>query len=303
MKVLVTGASGALARMVIERLLHKGHTIIGIDRRPWPDAPPGVEMLRADVRKRPAEDVFRTRRPQALIHMATVTHLTASLEERFRINLDGTRRLLEHCHDYGVRQAIFVGRHTVYGAAADAPLYRTEAHPPLAASTLPALADLVAADLFAGTAHWRWPDVATVVLRLVYTLGPSRRGTLSTFIGAQRVPTVMGFDPLFQLMHEHDAADAIVVALEKKARGIFNVAGPPPVPLSVLCRATERRRVPIPEPLFRFVNGRRGFPPLEPGAVNHVKYPIVISDEAFREATGFRHCFDEVQTMEAYVYD
>ena len=49
---------------------------------------------------------------------------------------------------------------------------------------------------------------------------------------------VMGFDPLFHFMHEDDSARAIVMALETKLRGVYNVAGPPPVPLSVLC---ERR--------------------------------------------------------------
>jgi UDP-glucose 4-epimerase len=300
MKVAITGLSGALARMVAERLLRHGHTIVGIDRRPWPDAPPGVEMHHADIRKRPAEDVFRTRRPDALIHMATVTHLSASFEERYRINLTGTQQIFEHCHAYGTRAAIFVGRHTVYGAAPDAPLYRTEEHPPLAMATLPDLADLVAADLFAATSQYRWPSVDMIVLRLVYTLGPSRRGTLAAYLGKPRVPTVLGFDPLFQFMHEHDAADAIALALEKRLRGIYNVAGPQPVPLSVLCRETGRVRVPVPEPLFGFVSGRPGFPELEAGAVNHIKYPIVVSGDAFVKATGFRHNFDEAQTMEAF---
>jgi UDP-glucose 4-epimerase len=299
-KVLITGISGALARMVTERLLRTGHTVLGLDRRPWPDAPRGVEIFTADIRKRPAEDVFRTRRPDAMIHMATVTHVSASAEERYRINLYGTRVIFDHCYRYGVKQAIFVGRHTVYGAAEDAPLYRTEAEPPLAASTFPDLADLVAADLFAGSALWRWPELTTTVLRIVYTLGPSRRGTLAAFLGKRRVPTVMGFDPLFQFMHEYDAADAIALALEQRARGVFNVAGPRPVPLSVLCRATGRTPVPIPEPLYERVLGRFGFAELPPGAVNHIKYPLVVDDAAFREATGFRFVYDEVTTMEGF---
>ena len=67
--------------------------------------------------------------------MATVTHLTARQKERYRINLGGTQTIFEHCHTYGVKQALFIGRHTVYGAAPDAPLYRTETEPPLATAT------------------------------------------------------------------------------------------------------------------------------------------------------------------------
>lgn len=300
MKVVVTGIAGALARMVAQRLVDEGHEVLGIDRRPWPDAPPGVTMCRADIRKRPAEDVFRRHRPDALIHMATVTHFSVGREERYRINLGGTRAVFEHCHAHGVKAAVFVGRHTVYGAAPDAPLYRTEAEPPLAVSTFPDLADLVAADLFAGSALWRWPGIDTAVLRLVYTLGPSRRGTLANYLSRSRVPTVLGFDPLFHFMHERDAARAIVLALEKRLRGIFNVAGPPPVPLSLLCRATGRTPVPLPEPLLPRVFGRFGFPRLPPESISHLKYPIVVDNRAFVGATGFAATFDEVQVMDAF---
>lgn len=300
MKVLITGISGKLGRLVADDLVEAGHEVCGIDRRPWPDAPRGVEMFEADIRKRPAEDVFRTERPDALIHMATVTHFTAGAEERYRINLRGTRTVFDHCHAYGVDHAIFVGRHTFYGAAPDSPLYHTEAEPPLAVSTFPELADLVAADLFAGSALWRYSEMNTTVLRLCYTLGPSQRGTLANYLKGPRVPTVLGFDPLYQFMHEQDAAGAICTALEHELRGVFNVAGPQPVPLSLLIKVTGRTLVPIPEPLFTRALGKFGFPELPEGATKHIKYPIVVDDSTFRRETGFSPTFDEIQTMEAF---
>ena len=300
MKVLITGISGSMGRAVARLLLDRNHTVLGIDRRPWPDAPKAIRVYHADTRKRPAEDVFRTQHPDAVIHMATVTHWGASREERYRINLGGTRAVFDHCHRYGVKQAIFVGRHTVYGAAPDTPLYRTEEDPPMAVSTFPDLADLVAADLYAGSALWRFPEITTAVLRLVYTLGPSRSGTLMRFIAGPRVPTVLGFDPLFQFMHEQDAERAIVLALEHKLRGVYNVAGPQPVPLSVLCRVTGRAAIPIPDLIYPHLLGTLGFPRLSAGALAHVKYPIVVKPDVFCAATDFEHEFDEVQAMESF---
>ena len=52
MKVLITGITGALGKMVAELLTARGHTVLGLDRRPWPDAPAGVTMFQADIRKR-----------------------------------------------------------------------------------------------------------------------------------------------------------------------------------------------------------------------------------------------------------
>ena len=300
MKVMVTGVAGHMGRLVAQLLHEQGHEVIGIDRRAWYHPPEGIRVYQADIRKRPAEDLFRTLRPDAVIHMATVTHLTHRSEDRYRINLKGTQSFFENCHRYGVKHVIFVGRHTYYGAAPDSPLYHTEAEPPMAVHTFPELSDLVAADLYAGATLWRHPEIDTAVLRCCYTLGPLKQGTLAAFIKGPRVPTVLGFDPLFQFLHEHDAARAIVVALTKKLRGVYNVAGPPPVPLSVVIREAGCSNLPIPEFLFRAMLGRFGLPQLPRGALEHVKYPVVIDASEFRDATGFQPAFDEDATMRAY---
>ncbi len=303
LKVLITGVGGGIGRMLAQRLLQEGWEVIGIDGRDWPDPPPGVLVVNAEIRKRAAEDVFRLHRPNAAVHLATVTHQEARHEERYRINLGGTQAFFEHCHTYGVERAVFVGRHTIYGAAPDAPLYRTEDEPPLAAATYPSLADLVSADLFAASALWRYPQIHTSVLRFAYTLGPSMRGTLAAYLGGrvgQRVPMIMGFDPLFQVMHEYDAVDAIFSALSQPLRGIFNVAGPPPLPLSTLCREVGRVPVSVPQLLYTSAARRLMRDPLPASALNHLKYPVVIDDRAFREATGFTHRLSEQKLLSAF---
>ncbi len=300
MKVLLTGVSGTLGRMVATRLAAEKHKVIGIDIRPWPDAPPGVTVQVVDVRKRAAEDVIRTSRPEVAVHMGTVTQFTAPTEERERINLDGTRRTFEYCHRYKVKHVVFVGRHTYYGASGDSPLYHTEDEPPMAVTRFPELTDLVAADLFAGSALWRYPDMKTTVLRMCYTLGPTKHGTLSTFLKGPMVPMVLGFDPLYQFMHEQDVVSAIVLAATSRVAGVFNVAGPQPVPLSLVIRVTGRTAVPLPEPIFRRLVGRFGLPKLTRGAMQHIKYPVIIDGGHFRKATGFQHQIDEIQAMEAF---
>jgi UDP-glucose 4-epimerase len=300
MRILIPGISGRLARQVALRLLGEGHEVIGIDRRPWPDAPAGVEMHNVDIRKRAAEDVFRKRRPQAVVHMATVTHLIEQTEERYRINLGGTRVVFDNSRAHGVEHVIFVGRHTYYGAGPESPLYHTEEEPPMAVSTFPELADLVAADLYACTALWRAPELCTTVLRLCYTLGRTGHGTLSEFLRGPRIPYVLGFDPLFQFMHEQDVVTAICLTLEKRIRGVYNVAGPQPVPLTTIIRAVGRSAIPLPELVFTAVLGRFGLPRLPPGALAHIKYPVVVDGAAFRAATGFKHAVDEEQAIREY---
>lgn len=300
MKVLVIGVGGALARLVALKLRGAGHSVIGLDRRPWWDAPKDIPVHEVDLRKRAAEDVFRRERPDCVVHMATVNALSASGEERARINMGGTRAVFEHSVAHGVQHIIFVGRHTYYGATADAPLYHTEHEPPSGIGHFPELADLVAADLYAANMLWREPSLTTTVLRLVYTLGPSKTGTLSSFLRGKRVPMVMGFDPLFQFLEEDDAARGIELAVEKRPRGIFNVCGPSPVPLGTIARETGRTVVPVPEPVLVRLLGHLGFPSLPRGALDHIKFPIVVDGAAYRAATGFVHGTDEVEALRRY---
>jgi UDP-glucose 4-epimerase len=293
MRVLILGISGGIARKLATRLLDAGHEVLGIDVRPWSSAPQGIEFHQMDVRKRSAEDIFRRRRPEAVVHMATVTALSIRGGERGRINLDGTKAVFDHCRDYGVKQVLFVGRHTFYGAAPDSPLYHSEDEPPRALEQVPELADLVTADLYAATALWRLPEITTAVLRLVYTMGAPGTGTLASFLRGRRVPMVLGYDPLFHVMQEEDVVTSIQLALEKRLRGIFNVAGPPPVPFSIIIRETGRTPVPLPGPLLARLLGRFGFPRMSVGTLDHIKYPIVVDNRRFLEATGFQYAHDE----------
>ena len=72
------------------------------------------------------------------------------------------------------------------------------------------------------------------------------------------------------------------------------------MPLSTLIHVTGRRRIPVPEPLLPRILGRFGLPRLPTGAMDHLKYPIVIDGARFVAETGFEADYDEVQTMEAF---
>ena len=116
------------------------------------------------------------------------------------------------------------------------------------------------------------------------------------------MPTILGFDPLFQFMHEHDVVRvASCIALDKRPRGVFNVAGPQPVPLSMRHpRDGAHDRAAAGVRCFTLALGRFGLPKLPPGALEHIKYPVIVDGSAFKKATGFVHQYDEKGAMKAY---
>jgi UDP-glucose 4-epimerase len=297
-RVLVEGASGGIGRQLVSRLLTEGCDVFGIDRRPWRGAP--IEIHRGDLRTRSAEQAFRAWRPDVVVHMEPAAPTFAEDDDRQGRLVEMTRAVFGYSRTSGASHCVFVGRHTYYGAGPSLPLFHVEDEPASEMHAFPRLADLVAADLVASNAIWRFPELTTTILRLCYTLGPTGHGTLGLYLRARRVPLVWGFDPLFQFMHEEDAVSAIMQAIEHRPRGVFNIAGPPPVPLSRIVRAAGRIPVQVPEFALAGMLGRFGLPELDRGSIAHLKYPVVVDARTFGAVTGFAHAHGAADTIRGF---
>ncbi|MGZ6131379.1 MAG: NAD-dependent epimerase/dehydratase family protein, partial [Myxococcaceae bacterium] len=103
--VVVTGLSGNLGR-TLTKLLHRTERIVGLDRRPFPGAPKDVELFQLDLRKKKAEDVFRTHDVKAVIHMGIMHDPRMSSEEHHSFNVVGTTRVLDAVAKYGVKKVV-----------------------------------------------------------------------------------------------------------------------------------------------------------------------------------------------------
>jgi NAD(P)-dependent dehydrogenase (short-subunit alcohol dehydrogenase family) len=72
MKVLVVGATGAVGRPLLPRLLSAGHEVIASARHRPPMLPPGVAFRELDLLQHgKVASVFRDVRPARIVHQAT----------------------------------------------------------------------------------------------------------------------------------------------------------------------------------------------------------------------------------------
>ena len=93
--------------------------------------------------------------------------------------------------------------------------------------------------MLASSFFWKQQSCETVILRPVHILGGVRNAP-SNYLRLPWVPTLLGFDPMVQVIHELDVVESIVRALTPGVRGIFNVVGPGEVPLSTILRELEQ---------------------------------------------------------------
>ncbi len=288
-KVLIAGISGGLGRLVALRLRER-FRVFGVDRLAWEGRPKDIQLARVDLRKRAFESVVRKERPQAVVHLGFVRHFRGDAAARHDTNILGTKALLDCCVRYGVEQLAVLSSGYVYGAFPENPFYLDEEHPLAATRSYPEIRDLVEVDAMASAFLWREPQVRTAVLRPVSTLGAGVHSLIRDYITRRRVPTVLGFDPMMQFIHESDVVEAVSRVLESEATGVFNVAGPGAVPASLAIRACGGAPVPLPEfairPIFRRLY-RAGLSPWPEGILDYMKYPLTLCGDRFAEATGF----------------
>jgi UDP-glucose 4-epimerase len=292
-KVLITGVAGGLGRLLARRLL-ENYEVCGADSVPWEGRPRSVSVHVVDLRKRGFEDVIRTELPTAIVHMGFVRDFRSDVRRRHDANLRGTKRLLDHCAHYGVQKLIVFSSGTVYGALHDNPFYMDEDRVLEASRSYPEIRDLVEVDALATTFLWRYPHIRTCVLRPVNVLGHYVRSMISEYLRLERQPTVLGFDPLMQFIHEQDVVEAIAVSLEHGLQGAFNLVGPGQVPLHTAIREVGGQAYPLPEFLFRPLIRQlfaRGMVPWPEGAIDYLKFPVTLSGRRFVEATNFRPLF------------
>jgi len=298
-KLLITGIAGGQGRLIARRVADS-FQIAGVDRVPWQGAPHNVRLHVVDLRKRKFEDVFRTERPDAVVHLAFVRHFRSDPEVRHEVNVLGTKKVLEYAIAQGVKRIVVVSSSYVYGALPDNPYYVDEDYPLNVSRTYPEVRDLAEVDQLVSAFLWRHPEVATTILRPVPILGYYTHSAIGRYLKQRYVPTIMGFNPMMQFIHEEDVAEAVALALQTGAHGVFNVAGPGSVPLKVAIRETGGTAVSLPETFARGVFGqlfRLGLYPTPPGAMDFLKYPCTIDGGRFARATGFTPLFSLEDTF------
>src|SRR5262249_36666827 len=156
---------------------------------------------------------FRAGDVRALIHLGLLHDPRATAEDHHSWNVGGTGRLLEYCQHYAIPKVVVLSSANVYGPRPDNSQFLTEDAPLMAGQAFPDMRDLIEVDMLACSFFWKAQPCDTVILRPVHILG-SVRNAPSNYLRLPYVPTILGFDPMVQVIHELDVVEALVLALK-----------------------------------------------------------------------------------------
>ncbi|MEV8636069.1 NAD-dependent epimerase/dehydratase family protein [Streptosporangium sp. NPDC051023] len=314
--VLVTGVSRHIGARVASVLAADPDIdrVIGVDTVPPPSlsrdggVPLGrTEFVRVDLRSPDIAQVIAAADIDTVVHMSLVSAPPRSggralMKEH---NVIGTMQLLGACQRSAtVRRVVVRSTTAVYGSSPHDPAVFTEDTEPGEPPGHGYAKDASEVEGYVRGFARRRADVVVSMLRFANFMGPGIDSPLTRYFTQPVVPTVLGFDPRLQFIHEDDAVEVLRRMALENHPGTFNVAGDGVLLLSQCAHRAGLPSLPIPSPAFRFMGdlvrgaGLGGFSSEQ---IRLMRYGRVVDTTRLVSALGWRPTFSTAAAFEDFV--
>jgi UDP-glucose 4-epimerase len=249
-RILITGLSSLWGGRLAQALERDSgvQAIIGVDT-----ADPRHELRRTEfVRVDTDHALLRRILSAAAIDTVIDTRLIADplsvpLARAHEVNVIGTRNVLIACGGSGspVRKVVFRSSAQFYGFHRDDPAFFTEemtrSRPPRGAIER----DIVEAEAAVAQFAAANPSTTVTTLRVADAIGGEVRASHLALLGLPIVPSILGFDPRWQFIHQDDVIGALAHAARHDIPGIYNAAGDGVLALSEVVSLLGKPLVPV----------------------------------------------------------
>jgi UDP-glucose 4-epimerase len=182
MKILITGAAGFIGSHLSQKYVMAGHTVYALDNLFNGNLNNIRTLLNKKNFKFIHDDICREQvyhelpsDLDAIIHLAAQIHVDRSIvnpKETFKINVEGTLKILEYCRMHDIKKILYASSSEIYGSAEYTPIdeyHRLSAKHPYGASK-------IAADRLCYTYNETY-DLGVDILRSFNSFGPRQKDT------------------------------------------------------------------------------------------------------------------------------
>lgn len=300
--LLVTGVAGfwgsrVAARLASEPKIH----VIGLDREPPKESIPGLDFVPADVRNPLLAELLAAEGVDTVCHLAFL-ETARPHEAAYELNVMGTSKVLEACAEAKVRKVVLKSSTAIYGARPSNSAFLAEDSALRGSQTWGTVRDLIDVEKFCQGFRRQAPDVQVTTLRFASIVGPTVDTPMTRFLKDPRTPSLLGFDPRMQIIHEDDVVEALVHAIKEDVRGVFNVAAKDVLPLNKMRGLASKPPIAVVHLLAYWGMGLRGDAgkrvkrhlPLEP---DYLRYPWVADLRRMQEELGFEPHYTAEDTV------
>ncbi len=244
-RVAVTGGSGHFGSNVIELLLADPEIerVICLDVVPPKITHNKLEFAKADVRDE-AGLVRLFEGVDTVVHLAFLISRYRPKELYEGINVEGSKNVCRAAIEAGVTQIVYASSVAVYGLIRDHPVPIVEDSPRVHQPDFSYNDAKWRVEDFLDTFEQQHPRLIITRLRMVSALGPGQESPIGNLLAKGYIPSTS--DVPWAIVWAEDVADALMLALKKRARGAFNLSTDEPMSAKDLARAAGMRSLRFP---------------------------------------------------------
>lgn len=318
--VAVTGASGYIGTRLLQELGPHLDKLVAFDSKPlippnskgvMNHAPTGewphdIATYQQDLTQ-PIDEALRHHGVTTLVHLAYIIKPGRNRREIDAVrqtNLSVLRRVLESCVEASVKHVIYLSSHTVYGAHKDNPIPLTEQAPLCPLPDFPYGYGKFLSEQVLQEFSKEHQNIKVTILRSCVVLGPTADNYITRAFFRPWLLGIRGYDPPLQFLHEDDLACILRTIIQRELPGVFNVAGEGVVYYRELVKTTHRKLVSLPAflayPLAQLTWELRVQRDSSSAGLDFIRYPIVVSTECLKKATGYQFQYTSREALTAY---
>ena len=307
--VLITGVARYLGAKLAALLAAEPgvERVIGVDVVPPRQDVGRTEFVRADIRNPIIAKVIASAHVDTVVHMSVIaTPFGAGGRTAMKeINVIGTMQLLAACQKApSLRKLVVKSTTAVYGSSSRDPALFSEGMEPKSQFRSGYGKDSTEVEGYVRGLGRRRPDIDITLLRFANFIGPRIDTPLTRYFSLPVVPTVLGFDPRTQFVHEDDGIEVLRRSVVDAHRGTFNVAGDGVLLLSQAIRRAGRVAVQIPSPAVSIVGSvfrRAGLVDFSPEQMEFLQFGRGVDTQRLHRDFGYTPRYTTLEAFDDFV--
>lgn len=307
MKVLITGSSGFLGRIMTDHLISGNTEVIGIDVKPRQVEPEGnFRFYSCSIEdKEKLQAIFQTEQPTHVLHFACTFNKVRNKKREHEIDITGSRNIQEISEKtLSVKQLIFSSSAVAYGGKKDNKTWISESDPLLPGVYSYGVNKKTIEKMY--FENTKRQDLHIVALRICLVIGPAYDKPRSVVSLLIKFPYLPGFtkNNRLQFLHTEDLTSLMgLILADKDISGIYNLA--PDSSSSVRELVPDKKYLNIP---YYFAKGlvwvfwHLRIMNLQPASIKDARYPVIIDPAKLISRYNYRFAYTTKEAFEHTVF-
>lgn len=287
--ILVTGAAGYIGSLALAALSNDSRvgTLVAYDKQES-SAPAPVVVVSGDITRDDITALLRQYAIDTVVHLASILKppIGAPADLAWRVDVEGTRRLLEACIATGVKHLVVTTSGAAYGYHADNPMWLSENAPIRGHDDFDYSRNKRQVEELLASYRLHHPELGQLLLRPGTVIGKGTHSPVTEIFEGPVIVGVRGSATPFVFIWDRDLVNVLLLGALERRQGIYNLAGDGALTAREIARRLRKPYLPLPATLLAATLGllkRIGKSAHGPETVDFLRYRPVLSNRKLKQ--------------------